>query len=350
MHSINILLYILFFTFPAYSQLPEFKTKQDIHKIRYISPKGTYTFYQKTSGELQLSTNYNFKNIFQASKGSDYQVSGSKENSQIVFTVNDSPLSKINFNKEFKIYSSDIKGEKQPQELGTGVDPKLHLQDQMVSFYSPKENKLKIVNLFDLSLKKEIKLQKKHAFWRPLHFVITPNDVVYTDINKNNHEAVLMYSFIENSFKTIYKTSVNSNKLEACLLKDNIIIGEYSLTNYKSPSRIYSIPLYNNYNFNTKDLLYSNSFSDLGQLICFKDAIYFIKTVAFNEKLNLPKTEIVKLNFKTKKITSIVANNNYQQLIQIGDFILTYYRDKYYLVEGPNDLIKDAIKKDRENK
>ena len=350
MRFIKFILPICFISTGYTAKLPEFKTKQDISKIKYISPGGTYTFYQKTSGDLQQSTNYNFKNIFKASKNTEYQVVGSEAKKQVLFTVNETALTQMSFNKNLKIFSVDIKGETTPQELGFGVDPQIHMNDQMASFYSPLDRKLHIINLADTSLKKEIQLQSVQSFWRPLHFVITPNDVIYTDINQKGHQALLMYSFVENSFKTIFKASSNSHKLEACISDNNLMVGEFSLTNYYSPSRIFAIPLYNNPNFLKKKLIYSNTFSDIGQMTCHNKSIFFIKTVAFNEKLNAPKTEIVKLLLETNKLDVLSSNSDFNQIIKMGDTILTLYREKYFLIEGPNNLLSDEILKDQGKK
>ena len=63
---------LIWFLLPTSSfGLSELKTKQDITKIRYLSNNGTVTYYQKTSGELQMSTNYNFKNVFKGSKNTE---------------------------------------------------------------------------------------------------------------------------------------------------------------------------------------------------------------------------------------------------------------------------------------
>jgi hypothetical protein len=62
------------FSISIQAEVAQLQTKQDISKIRYISSDGKFTYYQKNSGELQLSTNYNFTTLLKKPKLTQYNL------------------------------------------------------------------------------------------------------------------------------------------------------------------------------------------------------------------------------------------------------------------------------------
>ena len=54
------------------TQLPTLKAKQSLDNIRFISKDGKYTYYQRRSGNLQVSTNYSNEEVLDGEKHTEY--------------------------------------------------------------------------------------------------------------------------------------------------------------------------------------------------------------------------------------------------------------------------------------
>lgn len=344
MRFIN-LFFILTFIGISSSQakVREFITKQALNKIRFLSSDGKITYYKKNSGELQMSTNYKVKNILSFPKNTEYTISVSDEKLKTAIEVNKYFYQKNNFNLEREIYVKNYGVTDEPQKIGMGIHATLENGDKNLLAYSQKKKSIQNFNLLN-NQTKEVTLQNKlNPFFIPHYTLITPNDLVYTDINDKGFSAALLYSFTDNSFKTIYKAKSNQNKIEFCRIKENLFLGEFPIVGLEKISRIYKIPLFNNPNFTKKELIYSNEVSDIGNMTCLKDRIFFVKSFYVEEKLNKKITDIVSLETKTNKLERITNFQNITQLIKMDDLILSFYKRKYYLIYGKAQNLSDAI-------
>lgn len=329
--------------------LDEFITKQSINKIRYISKDGKVTYYQKTSGELQLSTNYKFANIIKGKKHTQYLISASSLKKRIVIESDSDFFNKINVLKNNRILATSFGAKAEVIEIGRGTNPSLHLNDEWVSFFNKKTKQI-IFKSFNnnISSKKITLNNKSNPFFIPQHIMLTPNDVLYTDINKDGEMAILLYSFIEKSFKTIYKTKDSGNKVELCKIDNQLIIGEFPQGEIKSNSSIISMNIFNNMDYKNITPLYSSELPDIGNLKCINNTVFFAKTMGVDSSLNIKKTEIAKLEIKTGKVEILTSEKYINQIVQVGETLLTSFRGKYYILFGKNSILTDEIKKDSE--
>ena len=337
---------LIWFLLPTSSfGLSELKTKQDITKIRYLSNNGTVTYYQKTSGELQMSTNYNFKNVFKGSKNTEYKVIGSKKEHRILFSVDEQFFPMQNALKDNPIYVVDLKAKNEAKLIGLGSNPSLHFNDQFASFYNHKNKEIVIYNFANPSSPRNIKLNKPFPYFNSSQIMITPNDIIYTDVNRNGTQAVLLYSLVENKFQTIHKSSSPSNKLEICEIDNKLYIGEFPQTQYRIESQIIEVPLFNNKNYLNKSIIYSSKLPDLGQLTCNEKELFFLKTQNYSKKLNLFKADIAKIDLNKKETIILTNEGDFDQIIQLGHLTLGYRSAKYFIIAGKANAFSDEIKK-----
>ena len=136
--SNSIILFFIFFLSAAHARtiLPEFITKQDISNLRFVSHDGKFTYYQRRSGALLVSTNYSVKKILQGKINSNYLVSSTPTRKSLLIVQDESFHSFLSLRKLTKIYTADFDGQNIVL-LGEGVNPRLHLSDSKVSYYDP---------------------------------------------------------------------------------------------------------------------------------------------------------------------------------------------------------------------
>jgi hypothetical protein len=343
-----ILILISWVSFAAEkSKLPILKTKQSLNNIRFISNDGKYTYYQKSSGELLLSKNYKNYTVLKNDTNTEYFIYSSDSKKKLIIEV-DSFFHTINsYNKLNKLYLVDY-GKETTEEIGLGLAPKLHLNDQYYSSFNPK---LKTLSYYKTNENKKvftIRLANPlNPFFIPETSMLTMHDIVYTDINKEGQNAILSHSIIDKKTQTIYKSTLSGAKVEYCVMDKKLYVGEFSFGDIEGNSKILEIPLYNNPDFKNYKILYQSQQSDIGNMRCEGGDIYFIKTLTYNEKINLKTTEIAKYSTRDNK-TSIISDLKYvTQIIVIDDMIVSPFRGNYYLIKGNANLNKDGIKKDK---
>ena len=339
---------LLLFPLLSFSQT-ELQTKQALNKVRYLSPDGKVTYYQKSSGELQISTNYNFATILKLSKDTQFYVTVSDELKQIAIEADSSFFSAMNLQRNRHIYTAPFGKKDQAKKIGEGLNPQLHLKDQWASYFNIKSQKIELVHLNSKKekLKRRIKLNKHHnQYFIPLVYMLTANDVIFTDINKHGISAVLIYSFIDKKFSTIYKAQSPGTKLEICNIGSNLYIGEFPHSGVIASSQITQVDLYSD-NYKNVKTLYSSENFDLGNMLCEKDNIYFIKTTKFNKTLQKRNTEVAQLDLNSKKVTLKTKLDSVTQLLRVGNMILTTSKGKYYIVTGKNINISDQLSREK---
>lgn len=336
------------FTFSAEkSKLPVLKTKQSLNNIRFISSNGKYTYFQKNSGELLLSKNYKNYNILKNESNTEYFIHSSNDKKKLIIEVDELFHTKNSYTKLNKLYILDY-GKENVEEIGQGVAPRLHVNDQYYSFFDPKLKRIDYFRVSDKDKVFSIKLANSlNPFYIPETTMITMHDILYTDINKDGQNAILAHSIIDKKTQTIYKSTLSGAKIEYCLMNKKLYVGEFSFGDIDSNSKILEIPLYGNPEYKNYKILYQSQQSDIGNMRCSNGDIYFIKTLTYNKELNLKSTEIAKYDTKIKQ-TTIMSDLKYvTQIIKIDDMIVSPFRGNYYLIKGNASLNQDGIKKDK---
>lgn len=318
--------------------LEELQTKQAIHKIKYISKDGKITYYQKESGEFQMSTNFNFSNLLKLKPRTQYSVFSSDKEERIVISANEGFHTNQNLQKDNKLFLSKLGSSIKPVFLDTGVAPKLHLNDSWLSFYQFKNRSI-VFQSFNKNIKpRRIDIPKGYtSYFTPETIMITPNDALYTALNKNGHQGLFLYSFIDNKFDLIYKTKSKAHKIEICLINDNLYIGDFPYLSSGKKSLIISMKLFED-QFKDYKIIYSSSLPDIGNMICDKDRLYFVKTTKLDTNISSRKTEAAEFILKEKKINILSDLGFVSHLIMMNNKLLIPYRGKFLIAKGENKL------------
>ena len=338
----------LVFAASAFSKepsLPVLKAKQALDNIRFLSQDGKFTYYQRRSGDLQLSTNYSNELVLQGPEMSEYTITSSPARAKILISQDVSFHTLMSHHKKKKIFVADFGGHK-VQELASGIDPRLHLKDTYFSFYLPKEKKIVAQSLSAGASDLSVKLNNPvNPFYLPQVFLLTPQDMIYSDLNSEGHEGFLLYSGANKKVQTIYKSIYPGAKVEACLGDGTLFIGEFDRGSGSQGSRIIKMPLYNNKDFQNFEVLYQSQQGDIGNMICGKDQLFFVKTLSYNQELNLKETEVAVMDLASSKVKVLSNLKHVTQLFEMDGTILAPLRGKRYLVQGKADLANDEIKK-----
>ena len=349
MSFIKIILSCAFLASVQADELPTLKAKQSLDNIRFISKDGKYTYYQRRSGNLQVSTNYSNEEVLDGEKHTEYFIHSGTARQNLLIEKDSSFHQVMSHHKEREIYSVEFGGHS-PKLVAKGVSPRLHQGDKFISFFKPATKTLNIKRVDAEKSTAQIKLSNKiNDFFIPTVLMPTPNDVIFSDINSKGIQAFLIYSVLDKKLQPIYKASYPGSKLEACLIEDKLIVGEFSRTGNSGGAKIFEIPLYNNKDYSKSNVLYQSTQSDIGNFVCLKNKLFFIKTTAYNEKLNLKKTEVARLNLETKKVKVLTDLEYVTQIISMDSMVLAPYRGRYYIVEGSSNVVDDALKKDKTN-
>lgn len=328
-------------------KLPVLKAKQALDNIRFISKEGRHTYYQRRSGDLQVSANFTNEVVMEGKKLTEYLISGSSARKKLVVVKDESFHSEMSHHKANEIYILDFGGDK-PTKVASGTAPKLHQNDLFLSYFAPKEKKLKVRDLS--SDKKPLSIQllnPVNEFFTPEAFMPTPSDIIYSDINESGHEAFLMRSVLDMKTQTVFKSAYPGSKLEGCLDDENLYVGEFERGGGKGGSKIVKIPLYGNQNFQNFEVLYQTQQADVGNMVCSEGKIYFVKTLSYMKDLNLKESEVASLDLKTKDVSILTDFRRVTQLVDMDGMILSPFRGQYYIVKGGKNLIDDEIKKDK---
>ncbi len=324
--------------------LPELKTKQSVKNIRYISQDGKVTYYQKNSGQLQYSTNYDFISVMEKPKNTIYELTVSEGLKKVAIEVIDNPFAKGQWKSDNEIYLVDYISKQTPKLIGQGTSPKLHEKYNVLSYFSTEKNSI-VIRKGDFE--QEIKLvNKSNPYFIPMIEVLSPNEIVFTDINKEGFQAILLYSLADKTFEVLYKVKSPGLSIELCRTDEFLIAGTFPNSSYYSGSKILMTPLFRGSMTKSWKSIYENAFPDIGNMVCKDNHVYFLHANIYKAQLNERETTIhkVKLDYDnpttSKQITDFTDAN---QLFKLGDMIITSKFGKYYIVEGSSPVESDAL-------
>jgi len=328
----KLIILLLLIPFSSQAKLREIKVKQDIKNIRFISKDGKYTYFQKRSGELILSTNYENKVIHKTTPNALMNLTSSKEGKLLILTINTEPHDHLDFEKNDEIYTLYYNGDQLNKEA-EGVAPNLHLNDSWLSYYQPRERK---IHFKSLTSKQKFEVQltmDQGSFLRPKVHMLTPDTIIYTDINISGFWTLIQFNRLKKKFNPIYQPSTAGSKVEFCKIGEEYYLGTFPLADNEAKSKIGKLDI------GTKkvDWLYRSSKYDLGKMQCDSSSksIYFVQAVQqTSTELHSVKTEVAELNIKTKEIKVLSQLNDIFHLFKMDGNILTMHRGKYYLIKG----------------
>mgnify|MGYP000571999213 CR=1 FL=1 len=336
---------ILISTFALEKSLPEISTKQSINNLRYISADGRFTYYQRRSGSLLLSTNYDVEEVLKSDVGTQYTVTSSVYRKYNLIEQSNNFHTNLNIRKLSKIYYSEL-GKKNVRFIGNGIDAKLHYKDEWISYYSPFKNKITFNNLKNPSVNFEIVLQnKKHPYFVPQRIMLTDKVILYTDINNEGKEGIISFDRLNSKSKLLQKSEDEFIRYEFCSTREYVYIGSFSRNNKAPYSAITQYQL-KEFNLGKGSILYDNNKNDIGQMICNKDLtkIYFVKNESKDKEQS--RFEAVKLDVNTKKVEVLTSLKWVNSIVNMDSRLLIPFRGSYYVLEGEhNSQEKDNLNK-----
>lgn len=324
-------------------ELPKFLTKHSIDSIRFISLDGRYAYIQKRPGVLGLITGFRAVDFISENSKSGFIVKDSRFKDKLVIEVIPNAHQEYNLIKNNKILVVDW-GKTQTQEVGIGKGPRLHLGDEWISYYNSIERLITIQNL-KTEKKFQIKLsQKISPFFMPEVEMVSNDSVVYSDTNEKGYAALILYNLVNQNSTILYKTTQTGTRLELCQHKGYLAIGEFPYDDISRNSKIMQIKLTGTTNLAGYSTIYSSTDSDLGNIVCQEDSIYFIKTMTHQRKINYKQTEVVRLDLKTTQIMTMTELGSASQIISMDGRILIPFRGEFYVLEGTANLTDDKLK------
>lgn len=327
----------------AAPRLPRLLTKQAIENIRFIDSTGRYTYYQKKPGVLNLTTNFRNQDFVTTDSNSGFQMSGSAYGSKLILEIIPHFHNEPNLIKNHQI-AILAKGNIILTEIGEGRFPRLHLNDEWITWYRPYE---RTISGMQTRTKKsfEIKLSNKNnPFFQPQVLMLNPETVVYTDMNENGYEAILSTNISSKKTQVVYKSPRLGNRLEICGHKGYIAYGEFPYTDIKSYSKISISKNNQGYSLNNFTTLYESDDNDIGRMNCLENSIYFVKTTEHNRKLGSKKTEAAQINLKNNQVVIKSDLEQVTQIINMDGRVLIPFRENVYVLEGESNLGNDNLK------
>lgn len=328
---IFIIFYILFLATSYATNPPVLMTKGPVENVRFISKDGKYTYGQRYTGDLLLTRNYDIIEILKGTKGTHYQIVPFDK--KIVILKDKTFFTHFSALKNKDLYVTTI-GSDKVISLPQGLSPKLHINEQWISFYNAKRKVLRFIHLENKDLKFQVKIQKsKSPFFIPKVEMIDFNRILYTVENKEGRQSLIFLERSSKKQKAIYQAPSAITKIELCK-DDNIYVGLFPL---QKTTKFHSEILKLNGN-SLSSPLYKNLSNDIGNMICNieKDSIFF--TQQQKERYNL-----VKLNAKTKELSSLNKLNFISQTINFSGNIIAPVLNKNYILYGKHDYTKDDL-------
>lgn len=315
-------------------KLPELMTKQALQNIKLITKDGKYTYYQRGSESLLLSSNYTVKEILKLESGSYFDVISTENRKRILIIADKDFHKKHSITQPRTIYFSSL-GSDQVLKLAEGNSAQLHLNDEWASVYSIVEKKISFFNLSNNDLDFSIKLSNNfNPFFTPKIEMLNSDRVLYTDINNEGLTGLLSYNRTTKKNKLVYKVDEAYFKIEFCLHNKKLILGHFSFDRDNKYSQILISDL-KKYDFKE---LYLSMTKDIGNLFCplKEDKVYFIKDTS--KKGKRFTSDVFSIDLNSKKLEQRTSMNTITQIISMDGMLLVPSKGKYYVLKGNSKL------------
>lgn len=326
-------------------ELPVLTTKQDIRNIRYVSSDGKYTYYQRTNGSLQFSTNYKVTEVLQKEPNTEFKLKAGAAKKYILVEINSNFHTYLAPKDNQEIYLINY-GTAEAKKVAEGRMIGLHVEDKWFSYFNSFNKLLTIQSPLSEKLKHQVKLaNNKNPYFIPEVIMTDTDTALYTDINKEGIPGILTFKLNSKKIKLLHKSASSTKRIELCINSENIYIMEYGLDPIDKGTTIYKLSK-DNLSMNKAKSIYTSEENDLGSLICElnQEHLYFIKTYRNSTgKLTYDAFKVSTDGKKSEKLSSVNFATN---LFLLDQKLLLPYQDKYYIIEGKNNLTEfDKINK-----
>jgi len=328
----------------AATELPRFVAKHAVDQIRFVTHDGRFSYTQKRSGALALATSFKSSDVIEGALGTNYYVTASAARRKQVVEVErawhqDYDLTKVN-----TLLVGSYAGT-QFTEVGKGRFPQLHLDDDWLSWYDPKEKVIHLQFLKAAERHHVIRLGIKHnPFFVPDVVMLNPETVLYTDVNDKGHAALLSWNIVEKKMTVLRKAERPGSKMELCRYGNFVALGEFSYDDANLGSQIHVMSWKNNPSLAGLVSLYRVADNDLGNLVCTENTVWFVKTLSEDRRLNTKVTEAASLDIATSKLRVHSELERVTQLIEMDGRVLLPYRDEIFVLSGYAGSAIDVLK------
>ncbi len=326
------------------SKLPTLITKQDKRNIRFISDDGKFTYYQRSNGLFQFSTNYKVEEVIRLADRTQFNLISTPDHNSLLLEADEHYNDYLSLKSKPQLYIIEY-GTKNIKKIGEGIAIGLHLNDQYVSFYDPNTRNLIVLNHLNPSIKTTIKLaNSKNPYFIPQVEMIDVDTIAYTDLNKDGIPGILIHKINSGKTQVLEKLDTPNKQIEICLNNGKLFIAEYGLDPLTSGSSI-SYVTGEKLDIATKNIIYQSEENDLGSLKCNlnSDFLYIVKTNrSDNGKITYDAAEI---NIKTKDVQVLSDILFATNLVVMDSKLLIPYQNKHYVVKGEGNLTEfDKLK------
>lgn len=324
------------FSIQAKIVLPELLAKQAVANIRFISNSGKFTYYQKRSGSLLYSSNYKVIELLQGEIGTQYEIIGTTARKKLLISQNTNFHNFYSVRANEKLFLVNF-GETQVKEIGFGVHPQLHENDNWLSYYNFYTRTLTFEHTTNSALRFTLKLNNKvNPYFFPDVVMTDENNVYYTDLGENGNAGIVHYQRNLNKSEIIHKNASALQKIELCVNESNFIVGFFGINFSKTGSQIARLPL-TNPDFSKREIIYTSANNDLGQMICTLDkgVISFIRNTGSPDTIT---TDIFDLKLDNKELKPLSELKTVTSIIDMDGTLLTLEKGRYLIVKGNSDF------------
>ncbi len=324
-------------------ELPKFLTKHSIDSVRFITMDGRFAYVRKRPGVLGLVTSFKSTDFITDESGSDFIVKDSSFKRRLAIEVIPSVHHKFDPYKKNKIMVVDW-GQSQTKEIGLGVKAKLHMDDEWISFFDPVEKAIHLQNIITEKKYSIILSPKTNPFFSPEVEMITSDTVTYTDINEKGYAAFISFNLLTQKSTVIYRAPQIATRLELCSNGNYMMVGEFPYDGVERGSKLLYIGLGPSTNLAGFTTAYSSADADIGNMVCLRESVYFIKTMRHSKLMGSKTTEAARLILKNFQLESKTSMEHITQLVHMDDRILIPSRGEYFVLEGRANLSDDTLK------
>jgi hypothetical protein len=283
--------------------------------------------------------------------GTQYTVIATNDRKKMIVTQSENIHTFLSTRLSEKIFLLNF-GEASPREVGKGISPSLHLEDNWISYFDPYQRIIHFEHTTNSALKFSLKLNNKiNPYFIPQVVMVDESTLYYTDISDNGNYGLIEYKRNIDKSELIFKATSITQRLEINKCNDNFILSELPMPFTNENTTISFLKINNVKNITNREKAYSSDLNDLGHITCdyVTGSIYFIKNTG-KEKLSY--FDIASLNLNTKKLDVLTDLKTITTIINMDGLIISFDRGKYLIIKGNDTDFKniDSLKKVVPNK
>jgi hypothetical protein len=230
--------------------------------------------------------------------------------------------------------------------IGQGRFPRLHLNDDWATWYDPKTQTIHVQFLPVAKRHFIIRLGRKHnPFFWPEVIMVDSENVLYTDVNDKGNSALLSYNLVSNNVTVLSKALLPGSRLEICSGDNYAALGEFPYPGAVLSSSISVMAWKVVPGLSGFTKIYQTTDADLGQMICDRQKVYFVKTTSFDRETNTRNTEAASIDIYSKKIDILTSLQRVTNLVNMDGRILLPLREEVYVLVGDPGTNQDQLQK-----